>query len=378
MSDRIKLAALLGVAIVAMAMLGVVVYNVVANDWRLDGNPLDLSFLTGEEDSELDADVRTLSRSLRFGDSVRAISVETHALRISVGASGSDEIEVRFSLSGDATDSALYRATAAASDGGLRIAAGPTGALGNATGSLELSVPPSLTITIHSRGGDVTLVNVAASLDITADAGSVELSGVGGSLRARAGGEIALDGCRLDSADLRADGPVSLMLTEGAIRAAGSGVQAGRHFGALDARASGAIRAEILSNDAPIRLESDGGDVHLRVLDGARFAFDVAAPTGTIVANVPFDTLTPENATEHFVRATMNGGGVPAVIRAGRGSVEILLFEGGEPSAVESHVEDATSSAGLVLRAVQPLSDRARRTVEGPRRDDHRAPRRGV
>lgn len=339
MSDRIKLAALLFVAFVALGTLGIVIGNFVANDWRLAGNPLDLSFLFGDEEPEFDADERTVAHSLVFGDSVRTVRIQTSALRIRIGESATSQLHLRLTLNGDATDSTLYRWSARTTADELAVAAGPTGAIGNATGVLELSIPPSLRITIDSHSGDVSLVNVAVSSDIVARNGSIDVTGVRGSIRATADGDIALDGCRLDSAVLKAGGAVTVTLTEGAIRARGGEVFASRHFGSLDATARGAIRADILSIVAPVRLVADEGDVHLRVLDGARFAYDVEAPLGSIIANVPFDTLTPQNATEHTVRATMNGGGVPAVIRAARGSVEILLFEAGESLERQSYAE---------------------------------------
>ena len=50
MGDRIKFALLTLVALGAFATLGLIVYNFVRNDWRLEGNPLDISSILGEEE----------------------------------------------------------------------------------------------------------------------------------------------------------------------------------------------------------------------------------------------------------------------------------------------------------------------------------------
>lgn len=369
MSDRIRLAALLGLALVALATLGVIVYNVVANDWRLVGNPLDLSFLFGDDEPELDVDGRSVVHSRRFGpDSIGVIRIETRTLRVRVTSTQTSQIEARFALDGDATDSSIFAWSAEAASGELRLGAAPNGAPGNASGSLEITIPSTsrIAIIIVAHAGEISVTNVSAGIDATALGGSIELTGVNGRVAARSDGDIVIDACRLDSAVLIAAGAVSLSLTEGAVHAEASEIAAARHFGSLDATARGAIRAEILSRDAPVRLVSHEGNVALRVLDGARFAYDVDAPSGSIVANVPFDSLTEENATEHRVRATMNGGGVPAVIRAARGNVEILLFEAAETSERRLHVEPTTRRAALALGAVRSLSGGARRAVEGP------------
>lgn len=378
MNDRIKLAALIGIALIAFGALGVIVYNFVANDWRLTDNPLDLSGALGDEEQP-EADERTATRTLHFGDSVRSIRLATQALRVRFDAAVTPGIDLHVALSGDATDSSRYRFSARAELGELRIESAPTSALGNATGTLEVLIPLGLHLALSTEGGDIIIQNISGRVEATSRAGSIELSGFAGSVHAAVeGGDLLLDGCRLDSASLRTDGVITLRLNEGPVDAIAREIQASRHFGALDARALGVIHAEILDDSSAVHLQSDEGNVYLRVLGGARFAYDVEAPNGSIVSNVPFDSLTAENATEHTLRATMNGGGIPATIRSARGNVEILLFEAGETSTTDKHVEDPSSPSGVALRDVQPVSGRARRTLEGSRCHDRRASRRGV
>jgi hypothetical protein len=367
MGDRIKLATLLIVAATALGALGVIVYNVAANDWRLDGNPLDLSFLFGTEEDELepDTDERVAVHTARYGDSVRSVRIETHGLRVQIGPGVGEEITVSLTLSGDATDSTRYRSTFASNAGTLSISAAPTGALGNASGVLEIGVPPHRSIVADVRGGDLAIGAVESSIVLRSSEGSVELAGVRGTLRCRSDGDIRIEACAFDSSDISTTGSIHLHLTDGRVRVEALHVAATSHFGSLDATARGGLAVELFSLGSPLRLVSDTGDVRLRVPDGARFAYDVEAPAGAIISNITFDTLTAAGATEHVLRATMNGGGAPVVIRARRGNVEITRFSGKETESNAPHVEMDTNDAGVGRGALLELPDRSRRPLEG-------------
>jgi hypothetical protein len=366
MRDRLKLAALLGVAVLALGALGVVVYNFAANGWRLHGNPLDLSFLDGGGDEAPEPDERSVVRSMRFGDTIEAVHVVSRELRVRIGASHSGGCEVRLTLTGDATDSTLFPIVINARSRTLEIAAAPSSAIGSAAGIIDIALPRRMAITVDARNGDVTLENVAGMIDVRTDTGGIDLTGLEGRVNCvSAGGTIALEGCRLDTATLTSGGDVSLDLTDGPIAVDARRLYAQRHFGALSVTARSGITADLLSMESPARLSTDAGDIRLRVLGGARFAYDVEAPTGTIVSNVTFDSLRAEDVTEHTLRATSNGGGAPIVLRAKRGNVEIAVFTRNESTLVHPDVQGVIGRAAVVRRAVLPLSAGTRRTMEG-------------
>jgi hypothetical protein len=368
MNDRLKLTALLAVAFIALATLGVIVYNFVANDWRLEGNPLDLSFLFGDDEEEIEqeTDARTSVRTMAFGDSIRSVAIESHGLRLLVTAARAPLVQIRLTLNGDASDSTRFVATTAVSAGLLRLVAMPTGAIGNASGIIELELPPGMILGVVSHDGDISVQNTQGRYDLLAEKGSVELTGVQGRLRCVAAeGDVALEGCQLDSAEIRAGGTIAANLCDGAIAADGARVAVTRHFGSLRAHARSAISAALLTTGAPIELICDEGDIRLRVLPGARFAYDVEAPAGAITSNVEFDSLGPANATPHMLRATTNGGGVPAVLRSIRGSIEIMLYRTEETSLTAPHVQVPARLSTMARRALLAMPDRARRSMEG-------------
>ncbi|MBC8146263.1 MAG: hypothetical protein H7X80_11815 [bacterium] len=367
MSDRLKLTALYSVATIALGTLGIIIFNFVANDWRLVGNPLDVSAIFGDDEPEVVVDDRLESHTLHFGDSIRSIRIVSSRLHVNVRGTSSSTIDVALSLAGDATDSNRFTKTIAVdANGELSVVAGPSGAPGNASGTIDLTVPSRFILIIDAHEGNVSVVNVAGRSDIRTRSGTVELTGMSGWLHCESDTSmLSLDGCTLDSATLSTGGLAMLTLTQGAFRVAAGRVVAANHFGALDASAQEAISVKLLSDQSPVRLICESGDVHLRVLNGARFAFDVSAPLGTIISNVPFDTLTEENATEHLLRATMNGGGIPAVIRAAKGSVEILLFEADETSINTPNGETSARTSELDWRALHANGFGARRPLEG-------------
>lgn len=344
MGDRLKFAALLAVATLAAGTLGLVVYNYVANDWRLAGNPFDLSVLFGNDDPEVEVDPRTSGWSRSFGDSVRAVAISATGMRVTLRGSSSESIALTISLSGDATDSTRFTTSAFVdSSGTLHVDAQPMGARGNASGSIDLTIPVSTLVTIASNGGDVVVTGVHDQTSIQTVGGSIDLIGMRGTVVCISDtSSIILEGCKLDSARLGTSGRIALSLTEGDVVAEGSTVIAESHFGSLTARASDGIDATILSDSSAIRLTAETGDIRLRVLDASRLAFDVAAG-GEIVSDVPFDSLGEGMVTDHTLRVSMNGGGIPAALSAPNGNVEILLFKPG--AARVSGVEDRTTVA---------------------------------
>src|SRR5688500_7156977 len=108
MVDRLKLAALITVATLAFGILGLIVNNFVASDWRLVGNPFDVGAFFRDDEPELIVDERLSGRTMRFGDSVRSIRIETSHLHINVRGGASTSIDLAIALSGDATDTSRF------------------------------------------------------------------------------------------------------------------------------------------------------------------------------------------------------------------------------------------------------------------------------
>ena len=353
MADRIKLAALLCVALVALAALTLVVYNFVANDWTLGANPLDTDLLFDGEDRPVEADDRTSTAVYHYGDSIRSVTVATQALRVEVKRARSSELDVFLTLNGDAVDSSRYRTSIATSgDGALVISSSAVGALGNASGTLLLHLPSHISLSISSDDGDVSVHGADTALRVTTSSGGISIAGARGRVRCESErGAIALEACSGDSLIVTSGGAVELSLTDGALRVHAQTLTSRQHFGSLDATVIGDVEVDVLSTSSPLRLVSARGNVRLRVLDGALFAFDIAAPNGDIVASLPLDTL-GGSAPGRTLRATMNGGSVPAYIRAG-GVVVILPFKAGQTSTIEYDGISSGRRRSLAARTVQ-------------------------
>jgi len=157
---------------------------------------------------------------------------------------------------------------------------------------VELTVPATSDLDLHTSDGNVSVASVKGSERIRTGDGNVEVRGADGAVSAQTGdGNMTIDG-RFDQLDLRSgDGEIRATASQGSKMATGWS------------------------------LSSGDGDITLRVPEG--FTADLDAHTGDGHVSVDFPVTMSGSMREGTVRGRMNGGGSILSLRSGDGDLRI-------------------------------------------------------
>jgi hypothetical protein len=189
-------------------------------------------------------------------------------------------------------------------------------------------------------------ITTPANTMLVAESGSgdLQLSGVGGTVRAHTGsGSIHADklgsGSRLESGSgsIEANnlqGATTLQTGSGSIRAqlsAAGDVTASTGSGSIElGNVQGALKADTGSGEirvsgqptAPWKLETGSGSINLR-LENAHFTLEAETGSGSVKSDPPLTMTTHGTIDKHHVSGTVNGGGPTIRARTGSGDIHI-------------------------------------------------------
>ena len=157
---------------------------------------------------------------------------------------------------------------------------------------VNLTVPATSDLDLHTSDGNVTVSSVKGSQRIRTGDGNVDVRGADGTLSAQSGdGNLTIDG-RFDQLDLRSG--------DGEIRAtAGQGSKMAMGWS----------------------LSSGDGDITLRVPEN--FSANLDAHTGDGHVSVDFPVTMSGSMREGTMRGKMNGGGSILSLRSGDGNLRV-------------------------------------------------------
>lgn len=182
---------------------------------------------------------------------------------------------------------------------------------GNHNLRVELSVPPSADLTIHTGDGSIRCGAVSGDILLDSGDGSISASGLSGNVRLHSG-----------------DGSIDASTTGGSLSArSGDGHIAVRgRFNSLNLHSGdGSIQA---SASAGSTISAPGWSVHtgdgsIRLTLPADFAADLDAHTGDGRITVGFPVTVSGTLNRSRIRGKLNSGGAPLVLRSGDGSIHI-------------------------------------------------------
>lgn len=250
--------------------------------------------------TERDVEART------EGGAVERIVVEADNAGIDVTAGGAAEVStsgtVRESLRKVTFDQRLDGTTLLVTVRCSRFWIGPCGA------DLSLSAPADIPVAIETGNGDVTVDGTRQTVDVATSNGYIAVDGVTGAVTAESdNGDVSVRRVRgavrveTDNGDVELDGidgAVSVESDNG--RVEGTGLESAR----VDVETSnGAVSLAVLTRPAHIAIETDNGNVELRLPDEGAYAVETSTDNGRVEVGVRTDPA----ADARIMVATDNG-----------------------------------------------------------------------
>jgi DUF4097 and DUF4098 domain-containing protein YvlB len=175
---------------------------------------------------------------------------------------------------------------------------------------LELSVPRSADLDIHTGDGSITCDPVSGNIRLDTGDGSVSATGLAGNLRLHSGdGSINASGL---------DGALDANTGDGrvAVRGRFDSLSLRSGDGSIDASAAEGSK---ISGEWSVR--TGDGSVTLRLANS--FAADLDAHTGDGRVTLDFPVTVSGALSGSTIRGKLNGGGPPLYVRSGDGSIRI-------------------------------------------------------
>jgi hypothetical protein len=260
------------------------------------------------------------------------LTVDTDAGSVVLVGGDSRQIVVQAQLNGSDDFIGRMDISAVQADGRVSV----TGRLGHASWLdwlfdfnrsqllYTIHVPRDYPVAIRTAGGSLEVSHLSASLQASTSGGSITLRDVRGAIDAHsAGGHI--DAAQLHgSAQLRTSGGhIEVKDATGDLRArtSGGGIYLQRLDAKVEAHTSGGpVRASMLSNRG-IALSTAGGSIALLLPASAAGTIDAHTSGGGTHCTLALSAT--EIASSNTLRAAINGGGEPILLRTSGGSISI-------------------------------------------------------
>jgi hypothetical protein len=335
MENRLKLAALVAIAILALGSSALLLYGFVTKDWRLTENIVNLRWFSSDEE-EAEEDDRVATHRWEFDLAPGGmVNIRTGGATIQVMRGDGHKAVVEVWLEGEATDSSRYKLTAQL-DNPSQLTIFDRAIAGWSTTNpaavrLVVKLPGGYNnLNITSKGGATAIDGIIGSITAHVTGRDLKVVDVDGEVTLKSiQGNITVERSTIGGTIDAERGMVETNYTDGNLTLTATlGITARNHQGQLSASvAEGPLSAELIGEDVTSRLVTRHGNVTLALLPAARASFDVESSTGTVYASIPFDSTADFVARPNLLTAHLNGGGSPVMIRADGGNA-LLQFYG--------------------------------------------------
>lgn len=162
-----------------------------------------------------------------------------------------------------------------------------------------------------TSGGDISLAEIAGSVDLETSGGNIRAEKVEGMLRMEtSGGDIKISDVKGDVNVHTSGGNVILTTIEGKVRAETSG---------------GNITVRVKESNQGVFAETSGGNIDIMMPKNVSATIDASTSGGDVTCDFPI-TMSGK-MSDSRIRGTVNGGGNPIHARTSGGDIRIRGFE---------------------------------------------------
>jgi hypothetical protein len=193
-----------------------------------------------------------------------------------------------------------------------------------------VTVPMKYNVDLKTSGGSISVDDLEGTVDAGTSGGSLEMGNIQGPITGHtSGGSITVESCKGD-VDVRTSGG-SLKLGEiaGAVvgRTSGGSIHVDEVMGMIDARTSGGgIYVAITKQPkAECNLSTSGGGITACLADNISMNVDAQTSGGGVSTDFPVKV--EGKISGQSLRAEINGGGPPLILRTSGGSIHIKKME---------------------------------------------------
>jgi hypothetical protein len=261
--------------------------------------------------SPVDAADKTVERTFAVSPGgTLVVDADSATVRVSGGAT--NQVIVRMSASGPEADLATAKLEAFQKDDGvtvmMRRAKGGWFKWGSryGDGHIEVTVPRSYEVRIHTAGGDVNLTDTTGSATLRTSGGDIVAKNVNGNLEARtSGGEILADTIRGDVDADTSGGDVRLLHVDGKITGQTSG---------------GNVQCSLVGINRGISATTSGGSIQLTLPRATTAHIEATSSGGEFTSELPVATAKWKDG---HIKGSINGGGQPIEARTSGGDISL-------------------------------------------------------
>lgn len=186
-----------------------------------------------------------------------------------------------------------------------------------------LTLPPNTSIDVKTSGGHINASNLHNDQQLKTSGGHIRLDAITGNTVAKTGGgHITGDQLAGTTRLITGGGHIKVHSSNGSlsVKTGGGHIEIKRAFGSVTAKTTGGnISTSIRRVDGPLKFSTSAGNISLSIPETIRANLDVSGSTVNLADAFNFSGT----KTQGEISGTLNGGGVPIVIRCGYGKVNI-------------------------------------------------------
>lgn len=192
-----------------------------------------------------------------------------------------------------------------------------------------VTVPRNFNISLETRGGSISVKEIAGAIDVYTSGGWLGFSNIEGPINGEtSGGSITMENCngRIDIET--SGGSITLGYIKGDILAhtSGGSIEVREVKGALDASTSGgSVTAHIAEQPTDdCRLTTSGGGVTVYLADGLNMNLDARTSSGRVYTDIPITVR--GKISKSSIMAKIGNGGPELFLRTSGGNINISEY----------------------------------------------------
>ncbi|HVS32981.1 MAG TPA: DUF4097 family beta strand repeat-containing protein [Thermoanaerobaculia bacterium] len=192
----------------------------------------------------------------------------------------------------------------------------------------NIRVPARYNVDVRTSGGSIDLTGISGTVEARTSGGAIKAGGLGGTaVMKTSGGSITVDGAAADLSVRTSGGSIRIARAGGDLKAhtSGGGIHIEDALGRVDATTSGGSIYARLSGQptGDSRLSTSGGGLKVSLPGDVKLDLDARASGGGVRSDFPVTITVRGSPSRSSLRGQINGGGPKLVLRASGGGIRL-------------------------------------------------------
>ncbi|HVS32973.1 MAG TPA: hypothetical protein VMS98_16125 [Thermoanaerobaculia bacterium] len=192
----------------------------------------------------------------------------------------------------------------------------------------NIRVPARYNVDVRTSGGSIDLTGISGTVEARTSGGAIKAGALGGTaVMKTSGGSITVDGAAADLSVRTSGGSIRIARAGGDLKAhtSGGGIHIEDALGRVDATTSGGSIYARLSGQptGDSRLSTSGGGMTVLLASDVKLDLDARASGGGVRSDVPVTMTVRGSGSGNSLRGQINGGGPKLVLRTSGGGIRL-------------------------------------------------------